>query len=275
MSSTTTSPVTRFLDRPEGRIAYDDIGEGPLVVCVPGMGDLRSSFRHLRPRLLAAGLRVVTVDLRGHGDSDTSFVAYDDVALGGDLAALLGHLDVPAVLVGNSMGAGGAVLAAVAVPERVSGLVLVGPFVRDVPVNRALRLAFRLALHKPWGPWVWTGYHARAYPSSPPPDLARHRDAIATWLRRPGAWRAFVATSRTSHAPAEARLDQVRAPAIVVMGTADRDFPDPEGEARLVATRLDGELVLVPGVGHYPQAEADDVVADVVVPFVRQHLARG
>lgn len=274
MPPTTATPTVRFLDRPEGRIAYDDTGEGPLVVCVPGMGDLRSSFRHLRPRLVAAGLRVVTVDLRGHGDSDTTFTAYDDVALGGDLVALLGHLDAPAVLVGNSMGAGGAVLAAGTAPAGVAGLVLVGPFVRDVPVSRVLRVAFRLALHKPWGPRVWAGFHAHAYPSSPPPDLARHRAAILAWLRRPGAWKAFVATSRTSHSPAEARLDQLRAPAVVVMGAADRDFPDPEGEARWVATRLDGDLVLVPGVGHYPQAEAPDDVADVVVPFVREHLGR-
>ena len=42
----TTSPVspaaaTSYLTRPEGRVAYDIDGAGPLVVLVPGMGDLR------------------------------------------------------------------------------------------------------------------------------------------------------------------------------------------------------------------------------------------
>jgi pimeloyl-ACP methyl ester carboxylesterase len=272
---TAPTPSTRHLDRGEGRLAYDDTGEGPLVVCVPGMGDLRSSYRHLRPRLLAAGLRVVTVDLRGHGDSDTTFAAYDDLALGGDLVALLRHLGVPAVVVGNSMGAGGAVLAAADAPDLVAGLVLVGPFVRDVPVGRAALVAFRLALRRPWGPSAWSAWYARSHPWSPPPDLDEHRAAISGWLRRPGAWQAFVATSRTSHAPAEARLADVSAPALVVMGTADHDFPDPEAEARLVADRLVAELVLVPDVGHYPQAEAPAAVADAVVPFVRTHLGRG
>jgi hypothetical protein len=33
--------VTQYLDLPEGRIAYDVIGSGPLVIALPGMGDLR------------------------------------------------------------------------------------------------------------------------------------------------------------------------------------------------------------------------------------------
>ena len=58
--------MTTYLIRPEGRIAYDRTGEGPLVVLVPGMGDLRSTYRFLVPVLVAAGFSVVSVDLRGH-----------------------------------------------------------------------------------------------------------------------------------------------------------------------------------------------------------------
>jgi len=80
MTEAATPPRTvRFLDRPEGRIAYEVAGSGPLVVCVPGMGELRSSYRHTVPALVAVGFSVATVDLRGHGDSDATFTAYDDV----------------------------------------------------------------------------------------------------------------------------------------------------------------------------------------------------
>ena len=44
-----TTNTTQYLDRGEGRIAYDVTGSGPLVVAVPGMGDLRSTYRHLAP----------------------------------------------------------------------------------------------------------------------------------------------------------------------------------------------------------------------------------
>ena len=63
------------IQRPEGRLAYDVTGtaSGPLVICVPGMGELRQSYRLLAPLLVEEGCRVVTLDIRGHGDSDATF----------------------------------------------------------------------------------------------------------------------------------------------------------------------------------------------------------
>jgi pimeloyl-ACP methyl ester carboxylesterase len=262
---------TSYLDRRQGRIAYDERGEGPLVVCVPGMGDLRSVYRTLAPSLAAVGYRVVTVDLRGHGDSDATFDRYDDAAAGSDLLALVEHLGAgPAILIGTSMGAAAAAWAAAERPEAVSGLVLIGPFVRDVPVAWYLRAALRLALRRPWGPRAWAVYYAKLYPGRRPADLGDHTDRILTSLRRPAHWRAFVATTRTSHAPVEARLGHIEAPTLVVMGAADPDFADPEVEARLVAERTSGEVHLVADAGHYPQAE----YPERVLPAVQAFLAR-
>ena len=113
---------------------------------VPGMGDLRSTYRHVAPTLRDAGFRVVLTDLRGHGDSDTTFTTYGDEATAGDLIALVEHLGGPAVLVGNSMGAGAAALVAALRPDLVSGLVLIGPFMRDPELSIASRLMLRLAM---------------------------------------------------------------------------------------------------------------------------------
>jgi hypothetical protein len=60
------------------------------------------------------------------------------------------------------------------------------------------------------------------------------------------------AFSRTSHDPAQARLADVTAPALVVMGEQDPDFPDPRAEADWVARALRARVVMVPGAGHYP-----------------------
>ena len=110
--------ISQYLQRAEGRVAYHVTGEGPLVVCLPGMGELRSSYRHLEPLLVAEGFRVACLDLRGHGESDATFTAYDDEALASDALALVAELGGPAYLVGNSMGAGAAVLAAAQRPRR-------------------------------------------------------------------------------------------------------------------------------------------------------------
>lgn len=260
----------RFLQRPEGKIAYDVAGYGPLVICAPGMGDLRSVYRFLAPALVNRGYRVATMDLRGHGDSDKTFRTYDDVATGEDLIALAELLGEAAVLVGNSMAAGAAAWAAAQAPSMVSALVLIGPFLRQIPIGMPARLALRLGLLRPWGPALWNAHYARLYPGRPPTDLAEHRDRMRESLRRPDAWRAFAATTRTSHAPVEAVLDKVKARALVVMGEKDPDFPDPASEARLLAQRLDGEVLMVAGAGHYPQAEYPEVVVPAVGDFLRR-----
>lgn len=174
----------------------------------------------------------------------------------------------PAVLVGNSMGAGAAAWAAAEASRLVAGLVLIGPFLRNIPIGAASLLALRLGLLRPWGPALWNAYYAKLYPGRPPADLAEHRARIAQGLRQPGHWRSFLATTRTSHAPVEARLGAVHVPALVVMGGRDPDFPDPSAEARFVADRLAGELLMVPNAGHYPQAEYPEIVNPAALAFL-------
>ena len=266
---TTPRPTTQFLTRGSDVIAYDVQGEGPLVVAVPGMGDLRTTYRFLAPTLVAAGFRVATLDLRGHGESGVDFDRFDDVAAASDVVALLEHLGGPATVIGNSMGAAVAVVAAADRPDLVERLVLTGPFVRDVPSPPGMGLAVRTALLRPWGPRFWRMFHRRMFAAQVPADYFDYRDGLLVSLTRPGAWSAFQQTVRTSHQPAEDRLAQVNAPTLVVMGTADPDFKDPAAEAALVAERLHGRVVLVPDAGHYPQAEFPDVVGPVVVEFLK------
>lgn len=266
--------TTSYLDRGEGRIAYELQGGGPLAVCVPGMGDLRSTFRFTVPALLEAGYQVAAMDLRGHGESDDGFSAYDDPALASDIRALITHLGGPALLVGNSMGAAASIIAAAEEPELVAGLALMGPWVRDPKPNPVMRLVQRLMLVKPWGPAAWRAFYKTLYPGRRPADLAAHIDRIGAGMRRGDHWRSFVRTTATSHAPVEARLGDVRAPALIVVGEKDPDFPDPAAEARFAAERLRGEFLLVPDSGHYPQADSPDLVNPAVLAFAAKVFSR-
>jgi pimeloyl-ACP methyl ester carboxylesterase len=268
--------ASRHLDRPSGRIAYDLHGDsGPLVVCIPGIGDLRSTFDALAARLAAEGYRVASMDLRGHGDSDTTFDRYDDVAAGEDALALVEHLGGgPALLVGNSMGAGAAAWAAAERPDQVAGIALLGPFVRDGDRGRLSVLAFRLMLTRPWGPRAWAWWFSRLHVTRPAGLDARLR-AVHEALARPGRWQAFAATTHTSHAPVEARLSEIKAPALVVMGEKDPDWPDPAEEAEVIAGLIaDTSVTLVPDVGHYPQVERPEVVGPLVADFAGSAFAR-
>jgi pimeloyl-ACP methyl ester carboxylesterase len=265
--------TTSYLNVDGGRVAYEVAGEGPLVVAVPGMGDVRQIFRHTAPALRAAGYRVAVMDLRGHGDSDATMSEYGDAPTARDLLALIAHLGGPAIVIGNSMGAGAAVIAAAEAPETISGLVLVGPFVRNGPAGLALAL-FKLALRKPWGPGVWKSYYKRFYPGRPPADLAAHIDLIAASMRRPGHFAAFQRTAFSGHAEAATRVGDVRAPALVVMGEKDPDWKDPAAEARWVAEAVRGETLLVPDAGHYPMTEYPETVNPAIVAFADKVSAR-
>jgi pimeloyl-ACP methyl ester carboxylesterase len=274
-----TAVPTRFLDLPQGRVAYDDRGSGPLVVMIPGLGDLRGEYRFLAPVVAAAGYRVVTVDIRGHGETSTGWPDLTTSAIGRDVAALVAHLGGgPAILIGTSMGAGAAAVAAAEAPDRVAGLILIGPFVRDVPLPLATRLvlgfAVNVAFVGPWGPAAWGAYYASLYPSRKPEDFAAYKARLVANLREPGRLAALQAMLRASKADVEAKLAAVRAPALVLMGTRDPDFPDPAAEARLVAERLHGTFEMIEGVGHYPHAEVPEVTAPLVIDFLKRRAAR-
>lgn len=266
--------TTSYLSIDGGRIAYEVSGAGPLVVCVPGMGDVRQVYRNTAPALVAAGYRVAVMDLRGHGGSDTTFPAFDDPAAARDLLALIEHLGGPAVVLGVSMGAAAAVLAADARREAITGFVLLGPFVRG-GVSGLTGLVTRMAMLKPWGPAFWKSYYKKFYPGRKPADLAEHIELIGRSLSRPGAWTAFRRTMFAGHHESAAVVDRLRGmPTLVVMGEKDPDWKDPAAEGRWVADTLGGELLLVPDAGHYPMAEYPETVNPAVVGFVGTVTAR-
>lgn len=271
--------MSLYLQRPEGRLAYDVRGEGPLVVGLPGMGDLRASYRFQVEPLVDAGFRVATLDLRGHGDSDATFSAYDDEAAAGDLVALVEHLGGPAVAIGNSMSAGAAVIAAARRPELFTGLVLSGPFVRNPPVNPVMAGLMRVLMAPPWARFVWAGYLPQLYKGRPPADFEAYRAQMAAAMKQPGRAAAFSRTTRTDHAPAEAALSGVRCPALVLMGALDPDFPDPRAEADWIAAHLGSgsgqtRVQLVDEAGHYPHAQRPDLVNPALVEFLLDVTAR-
>lgn len=239
------------------------------------MGDLRSTYRFLAPALVAAGCRVAAVDLRGHGDSDTTFSSYGDEATASDIVALIEELGGPAVVIGNSMSAGSAVITAAQRPELVNGLVLVGPFVRNGAVTLVQRVVLRAAMAPLWAAASWKAYLPKLYAGQRPVDFDDYRARVVASLRRPGSAKSFSLTTRTSHDPAEASLALVCAPSLIVMGEQDPDWADPAAEASWIAEALEGEVVMVPDAGHYPQSQQPDAVIAAVVAFLSAVNAHG
>jgi pimeloyl-ACP methyl ester carboxylesterase len=261
---------TQFLEWPDGKIAYDDQGHGPLVICAPSMGDVRGEYRFLAPQITAAGFRAVCVDVRGHGESSPGWPDYSVGAVGSDLLALIDKLDAgPAVIVGTSMAGGAGVWAAAEAPQRVSGLVLVDPFVRSES-NKVLSLLMSLMFARPWGPATWLMYYASLYPTHKPPDFAAYRAGLRKNLAEAGRLEALHAMLAASKDASEERLPRVKAPVLVLMGSKDPDFKDPAAEAQWIAQRLHGQIEMVKDAGHYPHAEMPEPVGKIILAFIRK-----
>jgi pimeloyl-ACP methyl ester carboxylesterase len=115
---------------------------------------------------------------------------------------------------------------------------------------------------------------AHLTPGRRPADFGEYRDQVVASLRRPGYAKAFPATTRTSHDPAEARLADVTAPVLVVMGEQDPDFRDPRAEGDWIARALRAQVVMVSEAGHYPQSQRPDITTGAVLRFLESVQGR-
>jgi len=263
---------TEFFRRQEGTLAYSDTrGNGEIVLMLPGMGALRSEYRFLATKLAEAGYRAIAADLRGQGESSVPWERYDVPSVGGDVLALIGHLDAgPVHLVGTSFAPAPIVWAAAERPELVRSLVLINPFVRAVKIGPVMQVLFWLMLNNPWRVQTWVKYYATLYPSRKPSDFGDYLMRLRENLSEPGRFAAVKGLGMSPRLPSDERLDRVKAPSLVIMGRKDPDFPDPASEGRTIADRLGGELALVEGAGHYPQTEMPDETASIIIDFLRR-----
>jgi pimeloyl-ACP methyl ester carboxylesterase len=105
-------------------LGYDDQGSGTPLVFLHAFPFNRTMWEP-QATALSARWRVVTIDLRGHGESDAPFWRYSLEQYADDVLALLAHLRIAkAVFVGLSMGGYLAFTLYRRYPESILGLVL-------------------------------------------------------------------------------------------------------------------------------------------------------
>ncbi|MEV7020856.1 alpha/beta hydrolase [Kitasatospora sp. NPDC093558] len=270
----TSTPKTQYLDVPGGRIAFDDTreGEGTPVVLLPGMLDSRRAYRHLVPLLTAAGHRVITMDLRGFGESSIVWDDYAPAAIADDVLALLDHLGIErAVLAGSSYTGATVVKVAGDAPGRVAGIVLIDAFIENLPQNALMRgIVHAMGTVIVHWPAFWGFYHRKlAYPGARPADFDAYVNGLVASLRTPGRRTATRGHVRGDSSPV-GWTAAAQCPALVLMGTKDPDFPKPEVVADRQTAALGARKVMIDGSGHYPMADNPGAVADALLPFLAE-----
>jgi pimeloyl-ACP methyl ester carboxylesterase len=213
---------------------------------------------------LAAELRVLAPDSRGHGGS--SWHGPLDVAgWVGDLDRVLDDANVErATLAGLSMGGVQALAYALDRPGRVAGLVLADTFAELDPGAAAAKVSRLAGAAEAQGMAALAdAYAAETLTGSPPPERVRAvRDPIAAM-----SVEAYVASARACFgARLGARLGEVAAPTLVLWGERDERTPRALAE-RLARDIPDAALLEIAGAGHLANLENPEAFTAALARF--------
>jgi pimeloyl-ACP methyl ester carboxylesterase len=118
---------------------FTDTGTGQPLLCLPGLTRCGRDFDFFAPH--AQGLRLITLDYRGRGQSeyDPDYSNYNVPREAQDVVELLDHLGLERVtILGTSRGGLIAMMLAATAPDRLAGVILndVGPVVGAAGIAR-------------------------------------------------------------------------------------------------------------------------------------------
>lgn len=245
-----------FLNIRELEFYYETAGDpaAPPLLILSGLTDYTAKCEW-QMSALAADFHVITFDNRGAGRSAQPPAGYSAADMADDAAALLDALGIPAAHVfGFSMGGMIALNFVLRYPGRVrrlalgcttaGGRLLVRPEARVMEslVNPVTcgdpRQDFYNSL------WISLGDHAQG---ESPELVERLADLAVANPQTPVGYAGQLAAVLTHDVAG--RLGEIRAPTLVLHGTADRLIPAENG--RLLAEHIPGaRLILYPGAGH-------------------------
>ncbi len=258
------------------RIAYIELGQGPALLFVHGLGATKADFDK-QVDYFSRIFRVIAVDLRGHGASD-AMGPYSIERFATDCLGLMEQLTPNNfALVGHSMGGAVAMQMALYKPEKIYKLVLADTLPSFVPDNfqKWLMVWSRILMMQLFGPKMLSRQvAARMFPNK---DQKPLRDLVA---ERNGNTRKTVYLSMLGSITRWSVTDKLlwlRMPTLVLAG--EHDYFQPS-EAEVFAENLpDGRCRIFTSAHHHLPLERPDEfnrnVMEFLVPGASASTLRG
>jgi pimeloyl-ACP methyl ester carboxylesterase len=268
-----------FVERDGIRVAYEVYGHGePTIFMVPTWQIVHSRLWKAQIPYLARHGRVVTMDPRGNGKSDRprASEAFAERAIAADILAVMDATSTDrATLVTLSMGAQRGLIVTAEHPDRVEGLVALGPSlsIGTHPAERGYSFEAVLDTDEGWAKnnihyWRrdFDGYlqffFSRCFTE---PHSTKQIEDCVGWGHEIGA-ETLILGEYAAGPSVEETLDlcaRVRCPVLVVVG--DQDAITGPGPGIAMAAAIPGaRLVTVEGGGHIPDAR-DPVLTNLLI----------
>jgi aminoacrylate hydrolase len=189
----------QFLDRPDGRLAYEVVGQGPPLFLVTGLGGSRHYWANVIPPL-SREFTVITHDHMCTGDSHGNRVSHTVEALTDDVVAVMDHLQIRQTdFLGHSTGAAVGQILAQDHPQRLLKLVLSAGWAGPDPF---FKLCFEVRKALLQGSGAEAYHRATAIFLYPPSWISEDAARLEAMTAR------FIATTPTAEVLA-ARIDMI------------------------------------------------------------------
>jgi pimeloyl-ACP methyl ester carboxylesterase len=290
--------IEGVVERDGVRIAYEVYGAGePTILLVPTWHIVHSRLWKAQIPYLARHGRVVTFDPRGNGKSDRPTVpaAYAEHEMAADIVAVMDATATDrAVLVTLSLGAQRGLIAAADHPDRVEGLIALGPSLPigpRIPDRPKIEFDAVLDTDAEWAKYnehYWRRdfdgflefFFSRCFTE---PHSTKQIEDCVGWGHEIGA-ETLITGEHVAGLTADETLAlcaRVRCPVLAVAG--DEDAVTGDGPAiALAAAVAHGRFISIRGGGHIPDARDPvlvnllirDFVADIHPGFGRRSVAQ-
>ena len=294
MTPDVRTPETFTTHRPDGvRIVSDRQGDpqARAVVFLHGGGQTRRSWGRAAAAVAKRGWQAVTIDLRGHGESDWSTEGdYRVVSFAADVAEVLRGLPEKPVLVGASLGGFTSMLLAGEISPGIASAVVLVDIVPNMEQSGANRI------HNFMVDKVESGFGSLEEVADAIAEYNPHRprptdlNGLTTNLRRRGdrwywhwdpqfisgsaAFPPFEVTDPDRmHAAVEAIL-RSGVPMLLIRGQVS-DLVSQERADEFLARFPQVEFTDVRGAGHMVAGDRNDVFAGAVLDFLGRHVDAG
>jgi pimeloyl-ACP methyl ester carboxylesterase len=267
------------LEGQDVRMAYMDVPaqgtpNGKSVILLHGMNFFAEAWTTTIDILRKEGFRVIAIDQIGYGRSSKPIIHYSISTHAMNTKRLLDHLSIKVTdIVTHSMGGMVASRFAALYPESVGNLAMINQIgLSDTRPGRPARdimEMYKAALARDYGEIV---KGMRAYYVNWKPEYMKYVRIHYGWTRS-GDWpRMAMVRAWQQHAiandPVVYDWPHIKARTLVIGG--EKDGPNYPAQARRVAeTVQNGQLYLIPDIGHNPQFEAPDKLYPPLLRFLK------